>query len=298
MARIRTIKPGFFKHGDLFDAEVEFKLPLRIAYAGLWTIADREGRFKWKPRDIKPDVLPYDDVSMVDVMAALESKGFVQRYTADGQEYGYIPAFLQHQHVNKNEPQSNIPAPSKNIRARAKTVRAPSSHHEEGKGKEGKENIVRLDPFEAFYKNYPKKEARGAAVKAFEKACEKTTPEILATAASAYAAKRAGQDTAFTKLPATWLNQECWLDEGIAPSEPVDAATTESCSRSWEGRAAPLVAEIGPAAFTAYFATASFKSGPPVHIGGLKPHIRDLIAKKFPAQLHRAFGDYDLETAA
>ena len=47
MARIRTIKPGFFRHGDLFDAEQETGLPIRVAYAGLWTACDRKGRFVW-----------------------------------------------------------------------------------------------------------------------------------------------------------------------------------------------------------------------------------------------------------
>jgi hypothetical protein len=34
MARIRTIKPEFFRHGGLFDAEIETGLPLRVAFAG------------------------------------------------------------------------------------------------------------------------------------------------------------------------------------------------------------------------------------------------------------------------
>ena len=48
MARIRTIKPEFFRHEALYEAEHETGLPLRVAYAGLWTAADREGRFQWK----------------------------------------------------------------------------------------------------------------------------------------------------------------------------------------------------------------------------------------------------------
>lgn len=150
MARIRTIKPGYFKNGDLFDAEKATGLPLRVAYAGLWTIADREGRFKWKPREIKTDVLPYDEVSMHDVLNALCQHNFILKYKVAGEEYGLIPKFLNHQHVNKNEAPSTLPAPEENSNARAETVNeptpsvfAPSEHHEErnrkGKEQEGKE---------------------------------------------------------------------------------------------------------------------------------------------------------------
>ena len=58
MPRIRTIKPEFFLHHDLFAAEKECGLPLRLAYVGLWTQADREGRFKWRPYELGIAILP------------------------------------------------------------------------------------------------------------------------------------------------------------------------------------------------------------------------------------------------
>ena len=57
MARSRNIKPGFFTNDIL--AEVD---PLgRLLFVGLWTIADREGRVEYRPKQIKIKVLPYDD---------------------------------------------------------------------------------------------------------------------------------------------------------------------------------------------------------------------------------------------
>ena len=111
MARIRSIKPEFFAHEGLFDLESSSGLPVRLAFAGLWTVADREGRFKWRPRTIKKDVLPYDDVDFVAVLNAFEGAGFLRRYVVDGEEYGLIPAFNKHQHINTREAQSTIPAP-------------------------------------------------------------------------------------------------------------------------------------------------------------------------------------------
>jgi hypothetical protein len=110
MSRTRMIKPQFFKHAELFEAERSSGLPLRIAFAGLWTVADRAGRFRWKI-DLKPDVLPYDAVDMITVLETLERHGFVQRYVVAGKEYGLIPSFGEHQTFHHTERASTLPAP-------------------------------------------------------------------------------------------------------------------------------------------------------------------------------------------
>jgi hypothetical protein len=110
VSRTRLIKPAFFKHAELFAAEKSSGLPLRVAFAGLWTVADREGRFRWKV-DLKPDVLPYDEVDMLRVLAALEQHGFVRQYEVVGKQYGVIPSFSDHQTFHKTERKSEIPPP-------------------------------------------------------------------------------------------------------------------------------------------------------------------------------------------
>jgi hypothetical protein len=147
MGRIRTIKPEFFKHSELFDAEQETKLPLRLAYAGLWTCCDREGRFKWRPRELKIDILPYDDCDFSRVLDALATRGFIVRYACGTEEFGYVPTFRDHQFINHKEPQSQIPKPLENQEVDACATRgSPVSHAsstrdvKEGKGKEGNGN--------------------------------------------------------------------------------------------------------------------------------------------------------------
>jgi len=89
MTRIRTIKPELFTHEALFEAEQTSKLPLRLAFIGLLTCCDREGRFRWRARQLKLDVLPYDDgVNFEDVLNALAVHGFIIKYQVDGQYYG------------------------------------------------------------------------------------------------------------------------------------------------------------------------------------------------------------------
>ena len=111
MARIRAIKPDFFRHLELYNAEIEAGLPLRVAYAGLWTVADREGRFRWRPEVLKLDVLPFDSLDFTDVLNALCKYGFIERYEVGGTLYAHIPTFQRHQIVNIREAKSLLPAP-------------------------------------------------------------------------------------------------------------------------------------------------------------------------------------------
>lgn len=111
MQRIRTVKPELFKHDGLFDAEQESGLPLRVAFIGLLTCCDREGRFRWKPRILKLDVLPYDDVDFEEVLNELARKGFICKYEASGEFFGLVPSFSKHQYINNKETASSLPDP-------------------------------------------------------------------------------------------------------------------------------------------------------------------------------------------
>jgi hypothetical protein len=83
---------------------------VRIAWIGLFTVADREGRFKWRPRAIKAEVLPYDEVDFSRVLDALVTRGFLVKYENAGTEYGWIRTFGVHQVINNRERASECPA--------------------------------------------------------------------------------------------------------------------------------------------------------------------------------------------
>lgn len=110
MARIRTIKPEFFLHDELFELEKETGLPVRLTFIGLWTQCDREGRFKWRPLRLKAAILPYDEVDMSRVLHALNTRGFLVKYANNTGEYGVIPSFKNHQVINNKESKSELPA--------------------------------------------------------------------------------------------------------------------------------------------------------------------------------------------
>jgi hypothetical protein len=116
MSRKRLISPGFFTNADLYDAEAASGLPLRIAFAGLWTVTDRRGVFKWS-RNLKPYILPYDPCDVLACLAELERVGLVRSYEVDGRTYGYIPTFAAHQTFHQRERPSTDPAPPDSVLA-------------------------------------------------------------------------------------------------------------------------------------------------------------------------------------
>jgi hypothetical protein len=63
---------------------------------------------------------------------------------------------------------------------------------------------------ERFWTAFPNKVGKADAMKAFDKASNKVTPEVLFPALDRYANK--SDDRPFCN-PATWLNQERWLDQ-------------------------------------------------------------------------------------
>lgn len=68
------------------------------------------------------------------------------------------------------------------------------------------------DRFEDFWKNYPRKEAKGRALKSWDKAIKSTNRQLIIDAAERYAKSYTGEYQ-FIPLPATWLNDMKWLDE-------------------------------------------------------------------------------------
>ncbi len=118
MSRSRNIKPGFFKN------EVLVTLPFeqRLLFIGLWTIADRAGRFEDRPTKIKMEVFPADDVDVDAGLQALHDRGFILRYSSNETRYCQVLAWAKHQNPHCKEVPSTIPAPCLHG---ASTVQAP-----------------------------------------------------------------------------------------------------------------------------------------------------------------------------
>lgn len=224
MGRIRTIKPEFFTHSALFDAELETKMPLRVAYAGLWTCCDREGRFKWRPRELKLAILPYDDLDFSRVLDALTTRGFVVKYALEGEFFGVVPSFSKHQVINNRESESSLPNPNDCNKIDACPTRESRDDDAtatplKGKGREGKEySRVNDAMVERVYQAYPRHVGRNAALKAIEKVLKQGHDfDWLMDRVERYASIRAKEDQQFTPHPATWFNEGRYFDDELAP---------------------------------------------------------------------------------
>ena len=107
MARARNIKPGFFANEDLAECSPW----ARLCFAGLWTLADREGRLEDRPKRIKGELFRFDPIEVEPLLLELERFKFILRYEVDGNRYISIPEFKTHQTPHYSEKESVIKPP-------------------------------------------------------------------------------------------------------------------------------------------------------------------------------------------
>lgn len=103
MARIRTIKPEFWRDEDLSSISAEAAL-LAI---GLLNYADDEGYFSANKKLIECDVFPLRDLSSTIpvLLQELSSIGYIRLFDgSDNKQYGQVVNFVKHQVISKPRP--------------------------------------------------------------------------------------------------------------------------------------------------------------------------------------------------
>jgi hypothetical protein len=108
--RIREIKPSIMSNEEI----AELGPYAYILFTGLWMIADREGRFEFRPRRIKALVMPlWDEVDSEacgNLVEKLRISGLLNLYQVDGKAYGQVANWKKHQRPHPREAPSEIPA--------------------------------------------------------------------------------------------------------------------------------------------------------------------------------------------
>jgi hypothetical protein len=107
MARARNIKPAFFKNEELAELISEF----RLLFIGIWCLADREGRLENRPKRIKAELFPYDDVNVQEGIIQLVARGFILVYEYENQSFIQIINWSKHQNPHHKEIPSVISPP-------------------------------------------------------------------------------------------------------------------------------------------------------------------------------------------
>ena len=107
MARIRSVKPEFWAD----ELVSSWPFVSRLAYIALWNEADDDGRLRANPSYLRSALFPYDEkMNMKAVLKPIADAGRLLIYVVDGQTFGFLPHFREHQVINRPMP-SKLPPP-------------------------------------------------------------------------------------------------------------------------------------------------------------------------------------------
>ena len=240
MARIRTIKPEFFRHEQLQDAEIANPgAYVMLVFAGLWGHCDSKGRFEWRPRQLKLDILPFLDFQMAKTLEILCDIGMVKHYTIDGKEYGEIASFEKHQRITGKEATEGEKHPS------SKKESPENNETDEGKhrGNNG-ETPENSRSFTNVQEGKGKEEEGKGGVGEGESPPESFPADAAASPRPPNAKPPSAKGT---RLPADWVLPKVWGDWAVSefglPAERVRLAG-ERFADFWHAKAGRDAAKL------------------------------------------------------
>lgn len=245
MARIRSLHPGQWTD----EAFVELSFPARLIAIGLRNMADDNGVFEWKPKQIKMELMPADDgIVVADLLQELLTHNVVKQFEHLGRQFGAIRNFRVWQRPQSPKSVWILPADLR-VYVGLEAPTKPSTDLFDSNGATGTpmenqqqmkdEGCKRQDSiggrsnrnegeFERFWSAYPKRDGSNPKKTAREKYWRArdngVSAELLEGAARAYASSLGDKvATQYVAQAVTWLNQERWHDY---PPEAAAAAAT------------------------------------------------------------------------
>jgi hypothetical protein len=197
------------------------------------------------PRDMFAS--PRETVARVsEAISELHQAGLVHRYEARGDQLLYIAFWESAQRIDKPGKGRN-PRPDGTFDYKESEIResvasppvtlAPVTGEQGNRGTEEQSKKTcpaTPDEFIDWYLEYPRKESKGVAEKAYAKARKLATAEQLVEGAIRYR-EDPNRDPGYTKLPATWLNAKCWEDGPLPERGGAQARPTGSQVRLQAG---------------------------------------------------------------
>jgi hypothetical protein len=96
-----------------------------LVFAALWGHADKAGRFEWRPRTLKLDILPFLNFDLAHSMSLLVHAGFLRRYVHEDKQYGEVVNFEKHQRIGGKEAQEEAKHPEPSGYEQGSTGEAP-----------------------------------------------------------------------------------------------------------------------------------------------------------------------------
>lgn len=244
MARIRTIKPDFWRDDGLSKISAEAAL-LAI---GLLNHSDDDGYFNANPKLIEADVFPLRELSgnTTVLLRELWSIGYVALFKGtDGKDYGQIVNFDKHQVINKKNKSKIKDLVGLPEDYGSTTVVLPHGMEKEGNGKERKGKDITCHAsvtdsrFDEIKNVYPKR-GGGQNWKDAEKRYnarirEGHTHEEILAGCERYASfiQITGKaNTEFVKMASTFLgDNKSFLEPWTPPAEVKDVRQLSAVDR-------------------------------------------------------------------
>ena len=152
-------------HPSLFTDEAFMVLSdaSRMLLIGLWTEADDQGVFEWKPLTLKARLRPANDGSVEPLLQEISDQNLIKKIEVDGKGYGLVRNFRKFQRPQK--PNAVHPLPDEyrtyvglvSDQSRTATGKSPQMEDVGGKMDDERgerEEAARLQ-FERFFAEYP-----------------------------------------------------------------------------------------------------------------------------------------------
>lgn len=264
MARIRTIKPQFWRSPDIMALDY-FQ---RLLFIGLFNLADDYGRGVYNPASIAADLFitefslnPHGVLTEVsNAFAEYSKRSMVAVYEVENRQYFQIVNWNDHQKVNRKTDSSIPPLTCKDKEVTRLTESSLNPHGgltpgiRKGNKEGNKERNISSSPssdssaqrpdarpseypseFEDWWKAYPRRKncSKKDAAKQWCEAAKTIPPERLLELTKVYAANPGTEDTRFIPHPHKWLKDRRWeaIEETDKPTTPHSRFTPEALER-------------------------------------------------------------------
>lgn len=252
MSRIRSVHPGLFTD----ESFVSLTADAQVLLIGIWTEADDNGVFEWKPLTLRMKLRPTKDGDITGLMAEMVAVDCIKAFEVGGRKYGAVRNFRKYQRPKYPKAVHPLPDDLRAYVALSQSIGGidvdepdpfpqngeTAPQMEDGGGREEERDRVARE-FEEFKLAYPKRDGSNPwkpAYDAFRRAVGKgVSADLIIGSARTYAAECDRKHLTSTDKVAqalTWLRQERYLD--YAPS-PGGAAVSDQFMASkgyaWDG---------------------------------------------------------------
>ena len=224
------ITPSFWTD----DAIIELEIGARLLFIGMWNFSDDEGIIPNKPKQIKAQIYPADNINHEQInewLMSIHEHGLIL-FNKD-RSLIRIKGWLTYQKINRPTPSIYVFEQGDSMSNHELLM--PKRSKEKLKEVKGTTNVQTDKTFEQFWILYPRKVQKARAYKSFTR-LNKTEQDL----ALEYISKHnqhwlsSNRDKEHIPHATTWLNNKSWEDELETNSGSVSVVSEEELKKKKE----------------------------------------------------------------